>query len=171
MIHPLRRRHRWLTMAISIILPIAFIAGLSVRKPIPATENIPAGSMRPSSISFAHLLFEKSDLWTGLKIITRVYTDQQPAERLAVELHPQDYLKIPDMLVYWHPQPSIQTDKLPDDVYLLGALAEMKKLRFILPGPAMTQDGSLILYSLAHQKVIAATMLPTSKFVGERIAK
>ncbi|MGH7457073.1 MAG: hypothetical protein ACRENG_37330 [bacterium] len=170
MIHPLRRRHRWMTVAISIVLPIAFVAGLTVRKPIPATENVPAASMTPSSAAFSHLLFEKSDLWPDLKITTRVYADQQPAARLAVELHPQDYLKIPDMLVYWHPQPSIQTDKLPDEVYLLGALAGTEKLRFILPEPAMTQDGSLILYSLAHQKIIAATMLPTSKFI-ERIAK
>jgi hypothetical protein len=74
------------------------------------------------------------------------------------------------MLVYWHLQPAIQTDRLPDDAYLLGALAGTQKRRFILPEPAMTQDGSLILYSLAHHKIIAATLLPTSKFI-ERIAK
>lgn len=171
MIQPLRRRHCWMMAAITIVLPIVFVAGLAVRKPIPATENVPAALMTPAAISFSHLLFERSDLWTDLKITTRVYADQQPAEHLAVELHPQDYLKIPDMLAYWRPQPSIQTDQLPDNVYLLGALAGAQKLRFILPEPAMTQDGSLILYSLAHQKIIAATMLPTSKFVGERIAK
>ncbi|MGH7595223.1 MAG: hypothetical protein ACREOI_02675 [bacterium] len=170
MIQPLRRRHRWMMAAITVILPVVFVAGLAVRKPIPATENIPAASTSPSSMAFTHLLFEKTDLWPELKITTRVYADQQPAERLAVELHPQDYLKIPDLLVYWHPQPSIQTDKLPDGAYLLGALAGTQKLRCILPEPAMTQDGSLILYSLAHQKIIAATMLPTSKFI-ERIAK
>lgn len=170
MIHPLRRRHLWMTTAIAIILPVVFVAGLAVRKPIPATENAPSALMAPPAVSFSHLLFEKSDLWADLKITTRVYADQQPAERLAVELHPQDYLKIPDLLVYWHPQPSIQTDKLPDDAYLLGALAGTQKRRFILPEPAMTQDGSLILYSLAHQKIIAATTLPTSKFI-ERIAQ
>jgi hypothetical protein len=171
MIHPLRRRHRWMMTAITIILPIIFIAGLTVRKPIPATENLPTVSMTPSAISFSQLLFEKNDLWPGLKITTRVYADQQPVERLAAELHPQDYLKIPDMLVYWHAHLSMQTDKLPDDVYLLGALAGTQKLRFILPEPATTQDGSLVLYSLARQKIIAAAMLPTSKFVGERTAK
>jgi len=171
MIQPLRRRHRRMMAAITIVLPVIFVAGLAVRKPIPATENVPSALMTPSAISFTHLLFEKSDLWTDLNIITRVYGDQQPAERLAVELHPRDYLKIPDMLVYWHRHPSIQTDKLPDDAYLLGALAGTQKLRFILPEPAMTQDGSLILYSLVHQKIITATMLPTSKFIGERIAQ
>ncbi len=170
MIQPLRRRRRWMMAAITIVLPVVFIAGLAVRKPIPATEDTPSALTVPQAISFSHLLFEKTDLWPDLKIITRVYADQQPAERLAVELHPQDYLKIPDLLVYWHPQPAIQTDKLPDDAYLLGALAGTKTLRFILPEPAMTQDGSLILYSLAHQKIIATTMLPTSKFI-ERIAQ
>ena len=140
MINPLRRRHHRMTAAIAIVLPIAFVAGLAVRKPIPATGNVPSAA--PPAISFSHLLFEKTDLWADLKITTLVYADQQPAERLAVELHPQDYLKIPDLLVYWHPQPSIQTDKLPDDAYLLGALAGTQKLRFILPAPAMTQDGS-----------------------------
>jgi hypothetical protein len=170
MIQPLRRRHLGMMTAIAIILPIVFIAGLAVRKPIPATESLPSALMTPPAISFSHLLFEKSDLWTDLKITTRVYAGQQPAEHLAVELYPQSYLKIPDLLVYWHPQPSIQTGKLPDDAYLLGVLAGTHKLRFILPEPAMTQDGSLILYSLAHQKIIAATTLPTSKFI-ERIAK
>jgi hypothetical protein len=170
MIQPLRRRHRWIMAAITILLPITFIAGLAVRQPIPTTENIPAASMTPSAMAFSHLLFEKTDSWPDLKITTRLYTDQQPAERLAVELQPQDYLKIPDLLVYWHPKPSIQTGKLPDDVYLLGVMAGTQKLRFVLPEPAMTQDGSIILYSLAHQKIIAATLLPTSKFI-ERIAK
>jgi hypothetical protein len=156
---------------ITIVLPIVFVAGLVVRKPIPATENIPAASMAPSSVAFTHLLFEKTDLWPDLKITTRVYADQQPAEHLAVELHPQDYLKTPDMLIYWHLQPSIQTYKLPDDAYLLGALVGTQKLRSILPEPAITIDGSLMLYSLAHQKIIAAITLPTSKFIGERIAK
>ncbi len=171
MIQPLRRRHRWMMVTITIILPVVFIAGLAVRKPIPATGNVPSASMTPLAISFPHLLFEKSGLWTGLNIMTRVYADQQPAERLVVELHPQDYLKIPDLLVYWHPRPTIQKDKLPNDAYLLGALAGTQKLRFILPEPAMTQDGALILYSLAHQKIIAAITLPTSKFIGEGIAK
>jgi hypothetical protein len=170
MIQSLRRRHRWMMVAITILLPIAFIAGLAVRKPIPATENLPAASMTPSAMAFSHLLFEKTDLWPDLKITTRLYTDQQPAEHLAAELHPQDYLKIPDLLVYWYDQPSTQTDKLPDDAYLLGALTGIQKLRCILPEPATTQDGALILYSLAHQKIIAATLLPTSKFI-ERIAK
>jgi hypothetical protein len=170
MIHPLRRRHRRMIAAITIVLPIAFVAGLAVRKPIPATENLPSALTVLPATSFPHLLLEENDLWSDLKITTRVYGDQQPAERLAVELYPQDYLKIPDLLVYWHHPPSIQTDKLPGDAYLLGALAGTQKLRCILPEPAMTQDGSLILYSLAHQKIIATTMLPTSKFI-ERIAK
>ncbi len=157
--------------AITIVLPVVFVAGLAVRKPIPPTANTPSTSMTPPAISFSHLMFEKSDLLADLKITTRVYADQQPAERLAVELQPQSYLKIPDMLVYWHPQPSIQKSQIPDDAYLLGALAGTQKLRCILPEPAATQDGSLILYSLAHQKIIVTAKLPTSKIVGERIAQ
>lgn len=167
----LRRRHRWMMAAVAIVLPAAFIAGHAVRKPVPATESMPSMFMAPPATAFPHLLYEKSDLWQALRITTRVYADQQPAERLAVELHPQGYLKIPDMLVYWHAQPPNQLDKLPDAAYLLGALAGTQKLRSVLPEPAMTQDGSLILYSLAHQKIIAATNLPTSELIGERIAK
>ncbi len=112
MIQALRRRHRWMMVAITIVLPIVFAAGLAVRKPIPATENTLSALMTPSAISFSHLLFEKSDLWVDLKITTRVYADQQPAARLAVELHPQNYLKIPDLLVYWHSRSSILTDNI-----------------------------------------------------------
>lgn len=169
MIHPLRRRHRWITMALAVGLPIAFIAGLAVRKPIPTTENAPSALMAPPDIVFSQLLFDKSDLWANLKITTRLYADQQPARQLAVELHPQDDLKAPDLLVYWHPEPAVQTEQLPDEAYLLGALAGTQMGRFILPAPALTQEGSLILYSLAHQKIIATTTLPARQFM-ERIA-
>jgi hypothetical protein len=160
MIQPLRRRHRWMTAALAIILPIAFVAGLAVRKPLPATENVPS-AVPSTSTEFSQVLFEKGDLWNDLAISTRVLADQLPTTHLAVELQPRVYLKIPDILVYWHPQPSSDADKLPEGSYLLGALAATEKRCFVLPDSALVHDGIIMLYSLAHQKKIAAAKLPT----------
>ena len=41
MIRPLRRLHRLLIALLAILLVVVFIAGLIVRKPIPANPQIP----------------------------------------------------------------------------------------------------------------------------------
>ena len=160
MIQSLRRRHRWMMAAVTIILPVIFVAGLAVRKPVPASEQVPAG-VAPLAADASHLLFEKDDLWNGLPISTRLFAAQQPATLLAVELHPRVYFKFPEILVYWHSSASTQLDKLPEESYLLGTLAGKENHRFVLPDSARTHDGALILYSLAQQKLIATAALPT----------
>lgn len=41
MIRPLRRRHRWIFIALAVLLPMLFIAGLWVRKPIAVMDILP----------------------------------------------------------------------------------------------------------------------------------
>jgi len=42
MIQPLRRAHQWIVMGLALVLPTIFVAGLSVREPVPAlSESLP----------------------------------------------------------------------------------------------------------------------------------
>ncbi|MEK7832407.1 MAG: hypothetical protein AAB401_15050 [Acidobacteriota bacterium] len=49
MIRPLRRLHRLMIAVLILVLAILFIAGLIVRKPIPANPQIPNTLLQTSS--------------------------------------------------------------------------------------------------------------------------
>lgn len=158
MIRPLRQRHRIIITAIAIFLPIAFMAGIAARKVIPAME-LPAAIAQPRP-EFLHMIFEKDDFWPGLQVAVRVFADSLPPANLAVELQPQRYLKMPDILIYWSASQPTNLEKLPESAYLVGTLSGLEARRFPLPSPALDSDGTLILYSLARQEMIAAANLP-----------
>lgn len=165
MIRPLRRRHRRMMAALAVTLPLAFIAGIAARKSIPAMAEIPP-AIRPAAPEFSHRIFEQSDLWGQLDIITRVYADSLPPTRLAVELHPQRYLKHPDVLVYWSAGAAGAAKAPPQEAFLIGVLSGREKGRFLLPAPALETDGSVILYSLAQQQRIATAALPSHSILS-----
>ena len=41
MIRSLRRRHRWVFIALAVLLPILFLAGIWVRQPIAVMDTLP----------------------------------------------------------------------------------------------------------------------------------
>jgi len=169
MILSLRRRHRVMMLSLALILPIAFVAALVVRQPIPTTQDLPINSTPLSSEDW-RLCFEKDNLWSrwpslsrpALPITTRLYANRQSGTQLAMELQPRENLKTPDILVYCHPAFSAGGGQLPERAQLLGTLAGTETRRFILPVAASEQETLIILYSLAHQKIIAETQLPAA---------
>lgn len=167
MILSLRRRHRVMMFSLAFILPIAFVASLIVRQPIPATPDLPVSSTPLSSEDW-QLRFEKDDLWPDLPITTRLYANHQSDTLLALELQPRENLKTPDVLVYCHPAFSTNSAQLPESAQLLGTLAGTEKRWFILPAAMSEQETPIILYSLAHQKIIAATKLPAAASLMKR---
>ena len=158
MIRPLRTRHRVMVTVLAVTLPILFVAGLLARKPPAEMEALPK-AIQPFSEAYPTLLAEAPNLWGELAIITRLHADATPASHLAVELHPEVYLKAPDVLVYWHLGALPAEDTIPDEAYLLGALAGTRTRHFALPDTALHTDGHLILYSLGHQQTIATARL------------
>jgi hypothetical protein len=151
----------------AVFLPVAFVIGITARKTIPAMEKLPAVLVPPSP-EFSHQIYEKNNLWPDLNILTRLYADSLPlsikgeaVSRLALELHPQVYLKIADILVYWTESQPVDFDRLPEKTFLIGILADRKKRRYLLPDRASESDGWIILYSLAQQKWVGAASLPT----------
>jgi len=169
MILSLRRRHRVMMLSLAIILPIAFVIGIVVRQPIPAMQDLPVSSTPLSSEDW-QLCFEKDDLWADLLITTRLYANRQSNTQLAMELQPRENLKTPDVLVYCHSAFSTSSDQLPESAQLLGTLSGTENRWFILPAAASEYEMSIILYSLAHQKMIAETKLPTAASLTKGVA-
>jgi len=77
-----------------------------------------------------------------------------------------DPLLKPDLLVYWVPESS-QNNSLPENAMLLGELMGTSFRHMTLPTAATTEQGSLVIYSLAHQEVFTQFLLPSA--VGTRI--
>ena len=160
MIMPLRKRHRFMITLLAIVLPIAFITGLTGRQ-APAVMEIPPVDLQASAAVFSQIVYEKNDLWPGHTITTRLCADGMPPTRLTVELQPREDFKIPDLLVYWHEGEMVEGDRIPAGAFLLGNLAGRQARQMILPEGALQYDGRLVLFSLAHQKIFASAALPT----------
>lgn len=166
MIRPLRQRHRIVISTLAVLLPLAFALGLSSRKAPPRMQETPT-PLRESSAILPQVLFETEDLWPDFKIFTRLLADALPPTRLAVELQPQKNLSAPDILVYWTQQNSGEEAAPLTEAYLLGTLAGKQTRNWFLPEAALQSEGKLILYSLAHQTVLATASLKIPQ--GERV--
>lgn len=152
MIRPLRQRHRVMVCALGVVLPMAFVAGIAARKPVPVTAALPS-QLVGSAKDFGKVVLTKTDLWPGQRIITSLRRDT--AGSVAVELMFRDLVK-PDVLLYWAAgKAGTAGDGLPDNARLLGALANGVPLPF--PAEARGEAGRFILYSLADHEVVAAS--------------
>lgn len=158
MILSLRRRHRWLTTILSVLLPLAFVAALFARKVPRANEASAAFPALAPTLS--QVLLSKNDLWPNHNISTRVCGDAHLPTQLTLELQPLEELKAPEVLIYWSPQNAGAPEVLLHEAYLLGTLAGKQKRTWLLPEAALRADGTLIMYSLGYQKILATTALP-----------
>jgi hypothetical protein len=161
MIRPLRQRHRRIVIALAVVLPVAFAAGIAARRPVPAMGQLPM-ALVPVAGNWENAGTEHPGLFAKTRIqvqLLRVPGETRPS---AVQiLAPKDFLK-PDLLVYWLAGSVRAADKLPDQAVLLGAFQPSVALP--LPPNAAATGGSLVLYSLADQEVVdASAPLPLSQ--------
>jgi len=162
MIHPLRQRHRLNLTILAVVLPLAFALGLLARKASPTMHAAPS-ALSHEPFALPRMIFEKEDLWPGIKITTRVYTDAPSGLLFALELQPREDVHAPDILVYWSARTSGNEQELLKEAHLLGALAGRQKRSWLLPGTMERVDGKVILYSLGHQAVVASASLTISQ--------
>jgi len=160
-IRPLRRRHLRMIGALAIATPIGFAAGLWARLDRAPARPLP-GAVAAGSLALGRTFLDEEGLWGGTAIRTRIGESSAPGEAAAVvlELTPAADLRAPDLLVYWSASEAAGTG-LPDDALLLGPLAATGPARFVLPAAARG-GGRLIVYSLAHGRLVAAAGLPPS---------
>lgn len=150
MILPLRRHHRRVFTVIGIILPMALIAGIAARKPVPTAMLSP--KLFPGGGAFPAEQWERSDLFTKALIHIRLLRETANTKRLAIELSaPKDFVKA-DLLVYWLPAESKITDAIPDDAILLGVFSPSSPLP-LSPG-SVSKPGVLVLYSLGDHEIV-----------------
>ncbi len=158
MIAPLRRRHRWMTGGLAIALPVLYVVALSARPDEPITLELPstlaeagtAGGQSPGQLDN-----DLGELFTDPPIAVKSRSD---GASWWVELEPRTAVALPEVLVYW--SRSSATGRLPDDAYLIGGMAGDRTRVFELPADALGHAGTLVLYSLGHQEVVASTRLP-----------
>jgi len=153
---PLRRRHRRMFAVIGILLPVAFVAGVAARKPIPATAS---NALLPPRQTFSQSGWNRSGLFTNVGVRVQLLHDAANTNRIALQIStPKDFVKA-DLLVYWLPADSILKDNIPDDAVLLGAFASGQPLP--MPPTVAQKSGRLILYSLADHEILSVSQLAT----------
>jgi hypothetical protein len=166
MILNLRQRHRLIFSGLVLVLPVAFAASILFRA-APLPKNTVPLLQRDAAASLSRYIFEKQDLWPGANIVTRVFADSLPPALLAVELQPAATWSLPEVLVYWQAGPPGNEAQALRDAFLLGTLVEGPARRWLLPLQAAHTDGHLILFSLAHQNIVAQASLPINHLLQQ----
>lgn len=145
MIHPLRRRHRYVFLALAAILPSTAFVGLTGRKPVPPSLSLPPalGAAKPSGQE----VWRRADLFGLNKITARLLRGEDRGTHIELT----GDLAAPDLLIYWSAN-SAGAD-LPADAVLLGRFGQ----RAVVPANLHGRSGRLVLYSLANHEVVAAS--------------
>ncbi len=157
MIRPLRRLHRRVIAVLAVVVPVVFALGLAARRPNPRSA-LPA-ALTPPSLALLDV-GSLGHLWPGLEIEVRLGFDRSEPARPVLVLIPASPPEAPDPLVYWAPEGAAPS--LPAGAVLLGSLAGTAPQTFQLPAEAAAGTGSVLLYSPAWGKVMAAAPLPTA---------
>ena len=145
MILPLRRRHRRMFAVIGVLLPVAFVAGVAARKPIPTAS--------PSGQETLLNQWERLDLFTNTTVHVQLLRKASNTNRTAILMSaPKDFVKA-DLLVYWLPANSTLKDNIPDNAILLGAFVSGRPLP--MPPALAGKPGTLALYSLADHEIVS----------------
>jgi hypothetical protein len=157
MTRSLRNRHRIVITALAFLVPIVFVSGLAIRKPITYPNRLPITNayLAPGQAS---VLYEDENLWKGLAITTRVVAIDRNRSIWFLELQGPLNLAEPDELVYWSESQPLP-DRLQGNAIFLGKLNGMQVERLALPERASAARGYLTIYSLAHMKIIATAEL------------
>src|SRR3989442_10262266 len=114
MTRPLRQRHRAMVCSLGVLVPLAFVAGVAARRPVPASRSVPT-ALESRASDFVTVLWTRADFWPGQRIITSLR--RNAAGSVAVELLIRDLVR-PDVLVYWAAGAETAGEGLPDTARL-----------------------------------------------------
>lgn len=152
MIAPLRRRHRLTVASLAVALPVLYVVALAARPDEPVVDQLPPALAEAAA---GEVDQDFGELVTDPAVAVRSRTD---GAQWWVELDPGAPIALPEVLVYW--TPSTVADRLPEDAFLIGSLAGARARAHGMPRDALGRDGTLVLYSLGHQEVVASAPLP-----------
>ncbi len=158
MIRTRRLIHRQLFLFLAFFIPAILFVGLAFRPDVPPLSKpdlpllIKAGfaSNIPDNLTLIQVGEHTFEI--GIE------TDSSATSSLIIRsVNP---LLKPDLLVYWIRE-TIKDNTLPEDAMLLGELMGTSFRHMTLPTAATTEEGSLVIYSLAHQEVFSQFLLPS----------
>ncbi len=116
---------------VGLLLPLAFIAGIAARKPIPTTML--STDFLQERKAFTKATWDRSDLFPKTALRVQLLCQEATTNRCAIQFSAaKDFVKA-DLLVYWLPAESTIKDTIPDEVY---------PPRCIQLGPATTRPFS-----------------------------
>ena len=149
MIRSLRTQHRVTFTVLAVILPVLFVAGLRARRPIPSVPRLP---------DYESSFDQRSGfiLWDEIGIKARISSSTIGRAKTFLDVIPVRELEEPDLLLYWDDRRP-ETGSLSEKAILLGSLKGVKPRRLIVPQSVPASVGYVILFSLAHQRVIASS--------------
>ena len=158
MTRQLRQRHRRIAIVLGVVLPVALAVGIAARKPVPSVTSLP-NELVTSHQKFVAIEWERADLFTKMPIQVRLLRESAGAGHFALEFSAaKDFVKA-DLLVYWLPANSTITDTIPDQAILLGGFNS--GLSLPVPLGVAGKPGTIVLYSLADNAIVAVSQLVT----------
>lgn len=151
MILSLRQRHRRMFAVIGVLLPIAFVVGVAARRPVPNVAQLPP-ELAAQTVESGATVWERPDLFA--KVAVSVRLSRNAAGDLTFACTATGDFAKPDLIVYWATGVASNLAVLPEAATLLGAFSA-GALR--VPATVAVQEGSLILFSLADQEIVAVS--------------
>jgi hypothetical protein len=149
MIAELRRVHRFSSVALAVAVPVVFAAAIGARPDAPVNASLPSVAHDPYARATHPLAWSRPDIRAELVLAADdSSTVSIDASSLAVE---------PTVLVYW--LETGETSEPPAAGRLLGAVRGTGPQTIALPAGAALRGGSVALYSLAHEEVVATAMI------------
>lgn len=150
MILALRQRHRQVFLVLGVLLPMAFIAGIAARRPVPMVAALPPELQRVMQ-TFAATNWTRADLFAKAPVRIRLLREHIDGGRFGLTfLAAKGFVK-PDLIVYWAAGDAAIRDSLPGNAVLLGTFSLA-----VLPVPEEVAHarGEVILYSLADGEIV-----------------
>ena len=138
---------------LAVLVPVLFVVSLMARQapPDPNSEiphsfdSVSSNYTTPGGVS---------GTFAAQPAIAYRTMESQASNRTAIELSTTERLRLPELLVYWSAE-DVSTS-LPEDRVLLGSWAVTSARIFELPERASGSSGTVTLYSLSQQNVVAS---------------
>ncbi|MFI5317242.1 MAG: hypothetical protein ACHQ6T_16195 [Myxococcota bacterium] len=152
MIRELRRRHRLTAVGLALLLPPAYVVALASRAPVPLVAR-----PLPAALGEPLLALTSGRVRLPAQSVALALGRAADGSRV-VELDTRGLPALPDALVYWSARDSV-AGSLPDDSFFLGAVPGNAVRAYRLPAASDSGAGSLVVFSVAWQKIVLAQSL------------
>jgi hypothetical protein len=154
-----RIAHRWISVALALLIPVLLLAGIGLRPTVPPVSTDET-LFRVDGFAVDTDQNEVEIAGEGLRFgLTRLEDGR------SVVIRPLEIIAKPDLLVYWSeraPSPNEDQGARIADAALVGSLSGRSSRVLTLPQGSSGRAGGgyLLVYSLGHGQLLADLSLP-----------